>query len=173
MKHIKSYKVFESSVSDVWYTLWNIIEKGQFKFHISQTDPGKVIFLNPEHDEVGPNYNFLFDPSRSADNGCPFHKAYHGTSPEFFEYQLKRKVNTKQGFIIKMQPKSGKLFDVRSVSDDLMQFKDIVESNGYQCKFYKDVKSIGTGFNNKRDIDIENSNPWVFRLAIVIKNQIQ
>ena len=64
---------------------------------------------------------------------------------------------------------NGKLFDLRRVSDDLMQFKDMVESYGYKCSFYKDIKSIGTGFNKKKDIDIETSNPWVFRLAIVIK----
>jgi len=161
----------ESSISNTWSILWNIIEKGQFKFTISQTDPGKVIFLNPEHDKVGPNYNSLFDPNKSADNGCPFIKAYHGTSPDFFKFQFNRKVNTKQGLIIKMQPKNYKLFSIKNVSNDLIQLKDILQSIGYQCKFYKNIQSIGTGFNNKKDIDIERDNPWVFRLSIVIKNE--
>ena len=167
MKYLEGYNLFESvndGIHDIWYILWNIIEGGDFRFHISQTRPGNVIGLNPESD-----YNFLFDPSKSADNGCPFHKAYHGTSPEFFNYHFKRKINTKQGFIIGVEPKSSRLFNIKSISDDLIQFKGILEEKGYQCRFYKNIKSIGTGFNNTSDINIETDNPWIFRLSIVIK----
>jgi len=169
MRYLEGYKLFESNddIGDIWYILCDIIESGDFMFDISQTQPGNVIHLNPESD-----YNFLFDPSKSADNGRPFHKAYHGTSPEFFSYHFKRKINTKQGFIINVEPKSRKLFNVRRISNDLIQFKNIVEERGYQCKFYKDIKSIGTGFNNRKDINIEVDNPWVYRLAIVIKSNI-
>lgn len=147
--------------------LWNIIKSGKFRLLIETTNPNKVLLLNPESD-----YNFLFDKNRSADHGCPLHKSYHGTSSDFFSYQFNRKVDSKQGLVINIKPKTRKLFNIGSIYDELIRFKDIIEKGGYQCKFYKNIRSIGTGFNNSQDINLDVINPCVYRLSIVIKPKL-
>ena len=168
MKYIKYFKIFEAKVSDAWHLFLDIIETGKFRVNIKTGNPDSSIALNPEYDCTGRNYNDFFDPAKSADNGCSFNKAKQGTSSEFFEYHFNRKVGTKNGFIIEIVPKDYKLFDVRTISDDLMTFKEFIEPMGYKCRFYKDIIAIGSGFNNKQDIDIENS-VWIYRLSIVVK----
>jgi len=175
-------------IFNIWYILCDIMDDGYDVFNVS---PSSLIQFNKYLSTSTPDTGLLLHyQNKSVDTGHPHKGARHGTTPDFFEYTFKNKVNNKSGFIITILPgyseetdnmeidgekvefKKRKVFNIQSISDSLLQIKSILEYNSnLKCEFYHRVFLYRKNPLKGEPIDLESFDRDLDRISMVIRQR--